>query len=272
MSNQPPPIPFPLNPIFNISDWVYADSTLLTIAMADLRYLQKAGYSATGLISFNAGLTATSGAFSGSLTSSIVVAYPDNSTKVATTAYVSSAIAVVSATITGAVITYAGNSVPAGYLLCDGSAVSRITYADLFTAISTIYGVGDGSTTFNLPSLLSKYTRGQSTSSNTQFGHTNYTLSGVNLPQTTCTLANVSTYLTNIPVIFNTPNGISEWAYQKGNASGDGTANFWTPRNTSSNSNGANLISAFTAKFGQATPTPVDNLPPSVDMVILIKY
>lgn len=40
-----------------------------------------------------------------------------------------------------------------GWLLCDGSAVSRSTFADLFAAIGTVYGVGDGSTTFNLPDL-----------------------------------------------------------------------------------------------------------------------
>jgi microcystin-dependent protein len=40
---------------------------------------------------------------------------------------------------------------PAGWLLCDGSVISRTTYAALFAAISTSYGVGDGSTTFNLP-------------------------------------------------------------------------------------------------------------------------
>ena len=41
---------------------------------------------------------------------------------------------------------------PTGYLFCDGSAVSRTTYADLFAVIGTTYGTGDGSTTFNLPS------------------------------------------------------------------------------------------------------------------------
>lgn len=41
--------------------------------------------------------------------------------------------------------------VPDGYLLCDGSAVSRTTYAALFAKIGTLYGVGDGTTTFNLP-------------------------------------------------------------------------------------------------------------------------
>lgn len=46
-------------------------------------------------------------------------------------------------------------SLPTGYLLCDGSAVSRTTYSALFTAISTRYGTGNGSTTFNLPNLVS---------------------------------------------------------------------------------------------------------------------
>lgn len=49
------------------------------------------------------------------------------------------------------IIEYAGSSIPSDYLLCDGSAVSRTAYAELFAVIGTIYGVGDGSTTFNLP-------------------------------------------------------------------------------------------------------------------------
>lgn len=54
----------------------------------------------------------------------------------------------------GTIIPFAGNSVPQGYLLCDGSAISRTTYASLFAVIGTIYGAGDGSTTFNLPSFF----------------------------------------------------------------------------------------------------------------------
>lgn len=53
--------------------------------------------------------------------------------------------------IPGVVLPYAGSSAPAGWLLCDGSAVSRTTYADLFSVIGTTFGAGDGSTTFNLP-------------------------------------------------------------------------------------------------------------------------
>lgn len=56
----------------------------------------------------------------------------------------------------GAILQFAGATAPTGYLLCDGSAISRTTYATLFTAISTTYGVGDGSTTFNLPNLKGK--------------------------------------------------------------------------------------------------------------------
>lgn len=50
-------------------------------------------------------------------------------------------------TITG----YAGATAPSGWLLCDGAAVSRTTYAELFGVVSTTYGSGDGSTTFNVP-------------------------------------------------------------------------------------------------------------------------
>lgn len=53
----------------------------------------------------------------------------------------------------GIVLPYAGASAPPGYLLADGTAVSRATYATLFAAIGTTYGAGDGSTTFNLPDL-----------------------------------------------------------------------------------------------------------------------
>lgn len=52
---------------------------------------------------------------------------------------------------TGTVITHAGSSAPTGFLECDGAAVSRSTYAALFAVIATTYGVGNGSTTFNLP-------------------------------------------------------------------------------------------------------------------------
>lgn len=56
----------------------------------------------------------------------------------------------------GMIAPFAGGVVPSGWLLCNGAAVSRSTYADLFNAIGTSYGTGDGSTTFNLPDLRSR--------------------------------------------------------------------------------------------------------------------
>jgi microcystin-dependent protein len=53
----------------------------------------------------------------------------------------------------GSIIASAATSTPTGWLLCDGSAVSRTTYSSLFSAISTTYGSGNGTTTFNLPNL-----------------------------------------------------------------------------------------------------------------------
>ena len=51
----------------------------------------------------------------------------------------------------GTIVDFAGIIAPTGWLICDGSAISRTTYADLLVTIGTIYGEGDGSTTFNLP-------------------------------------------------------------------------------------------------------------------------
>jgi len=48
----------------------------------------------------------------------------------------------------------------AGYIKCNGSAISRTTYAALFAVIGTVYGVGDGATTFNIPDLRGEFLRG----------------------------------------------------------------------------------------------------------------
>lgn len=56
-------------------------------------------------------------------------------------------------TPSGVIVPFAGSNAPSGWLLCAGQAVSRTQYAGLFLTISTTYGVGDGSTTFNLPDL-----------------------------------------------------------------------------------------------------------------------
>jgi microcystin-dependent protein len=64
------------------------------------------------------------------------------------------------ATPAGAVMPFAMDSAPSGWLAANGDAVSRSTYADLFSAIGTTHGAGNGSTTFNLPDLRGIFVRG----------------------------------------------------------------------------------------------------------------
>ena len=66
--------------------------------------------------------------------------------------------------ITGSIQIYSGTSVPTGYLECNGQAVSRTTYSELYKVIGTKYGSGDGSTTFNLPNLSGRIAIGSNSS------------------------------------------------------------------------------------------------------------
>jgi microcystin-dependent protein len=79
-------------------------------------------------------------------------------TQLASTAFVAAAMQL--ATPTGAVMPFAMAAAPAGWLACNGAAVNRVTYATLFAAIGTLWGVGDGATTFNLPDLRGEFVRG----------------------------------------------------------------------------------------------------------------
>ncbi len=62
----------------------------------------------------------------------------------------------------GTIVPWSDSSIPSGFLECDGSAVSRTTYATLFGIVGTTYGVGDGSTTFNVPDLADNVPVGKS--------------------------------------------------------------------------------------------------------------
>jgi microcystin-dependent protein len=70
--------------------------------------------------------------------------------------------------LSGVIMPYAGASAPTGFLLCDGSAVSRVTYATLFGVLSTTYGAGDGVNTFNVPDLKGRFPLGYSASAPTK--------------------------------------------------------------------------------------------------------
>ena len=67
---------------------------------------------------------------------------------------------------TATIVPWSDSSVPSGFLECDGSAVSRSTYAALFAIVGTTYGSGDGSTTFNVPDLQDNVAVGKSGTKN----------------------------------------------------------------------------------------------------------
>jgi len=72
----------------------------------------------------------------------------------------------------GVISAFAGSAAPSGYLMCDGSAVSRTTYSSLFSVIGTTYGNGDGSTTFNLPDLRGRVPVGKNAGTFSSLGST----------------------------------------------------------------------------------------------------
>lgn len=91
----------------------------------------------------------------------------------------------------GTMLLWSASTTPSGYLPCDGAAVSRFVYATLFAVLGTLYGTGDGSTTFNVPNTSGRVVRGSgglyalSTTggADTQTATGSVTLVANNLPQ-----------------------------------------------------------------------------------------
>ncbi len=101
---------------------------------------------------------------------------------------------------TGVISDFGGAAAPAGYLLCNGAAVSRTTYAALFAVIATTYGVGDGATTFNVPDSRGRARIGVGTGSGltnrvlgTNYGAETHVLSTAEMPSHTHTVPTRST-------------------------------------------------------------------------------
>jgi microcystin-dependent protein len=86
----------------------------------------------------------------------------------------------------GAVLPFAGVNIPAGWFVCDGSAVSRTTYAALFAQLGTYWGTGDNVSTFNIPNLVNRVPVGYGTGTvygyGTYGGENNHTLSNAEMP------------------------------------------------------------------------------------------
>lgn len=135
------------------TNWVRPDPDGIDQTFADGRYLQIATAASTYL-------ALSGGTLTGNLT---LPGVPTTTNMAATKGYVDTQIAAIPAAEgvpAGSVIWTARSTAPTGYLKANGAAVSRTTYAALFSAIGTIYGAGDGSTTFNLPDLRGEFVRG----------------------------------------------------------------------------------------------------------------
>lgn len=116
-----------------------------------------------------------------------------------TVAQVLTMLGITSAVIpAGSIIAFGALAAPAGWLICDGLAVSRATYAALFAVIGTTFGNGDGSTTFNLPDMRGQFARGFDTSGSRDPGRTFGT--------TQASALQAHQHIETIPEIFNPGN------------------------------------------------------------------
>ena len=169
--------------------------------------------------------------------------------------------------ITGVVQLFAGSSAPNGWLICNGQAVSRTTYAALYAVIGTTYGAGDGSTTFNVPNLINRTVRGSNSLGKTG-GADTVTLTTTQMPAHT---HGVGTLVTN-----NT--GAHTHSIITGTRVGGSNAYTNVIRDASTissanviNSNGAHThtISGSTASVGSGSAVTITN--PYVMLHYIIK-
>jgi microcystin-dependent protein len=174
----------------------------------------------------------------------------------------------------GAVISFAGASAPSGWLLCDGSAVSRTTYASLFTVLSTTYGAGNGSTTFNLPNLKGRVPVGLD-SGQTEFdalaeigGAKTVTLTEAQIPSHTHVLSGSTasdTHNHTIPNRTTVPGGTSGNFFESWSSGGSTSRTHRTSDDSHSHGVGT-LVAANTGGGGAH-----DNLQPYIVMNYIIK-
>lgn len=155
----------------------------------------------------------------------------------------------------GSVIAYAGPTAPSGWLLCDGSSVSRSTYSTLFSTIGTLYGVGDNVTTFGVPDLRQKFIAGAQ----------NVTSNGYNYALTSSGGEQVHTLTANeIPAH-------THGTFINLNAANSGGDDNVTPLWGAGTDNYSTRGSTFTSDNGTGGGAAHNNIPPFLALNYIIK-
>lgn len=148
----------------------------------------------------------------------------------------------------GTIIHYAGRTVPSGWLICNGANVSRTDYAALFAAIGTIYGAGNGSTTFGLPNLNGRFLEG--TTSTGSVG----TYNSAGLP-------NITGYFSN--------NGDGRFETSNGSFTNNSSATHSHSGNNVYEGRGFDFSASKSSSFyGQSSTVK----PPAMSALVLIKF
>ena len=158
----------------------------------------------------------------------------------------------------GAVVGFPRTTAPTGWLKANGAAVSRTTYSALFAAIGTTYGIGDGSTTFNIPDARGEFIRGlddgrgidlSRTLGSTQAEEIKSHTHSVDPPSTTTSSAGDHTHSVDPPSVTTTSNGDHAHTFDYRGDSSTGGANI------QSGSSGANVGTKTTSTNGAHTHT-----------------
>ena len=148
--------------------------------------------------------------------------------------------------IVGSIYAYSSETIPSGYLKCNGQAVSRTTYSALYAVIGTTYGSGDGSTTFNLPNLSGKVAVGKGTGTDTNSTSKSFTI-GTSGGEATNTLKHNST-TSEIPSHNHTIELTNSISTTENNSPAPSAV--WEPKAVSTSSSGAHGHS-FATTTGQ---------------------
>lgn len=173
----------------------------------------------------------------------------------------------------------ANTNIPSGWLPCNGQAINRITYADLFAAIGVSFGSGDGSTTFNVPDLRDRVPMG---------GGTVGAKGGADSDSVPINTANLPAHSHSIdhnhPSVTSGPSGVHDHALNLGNADGTSTNVLRKNSATITNTNKSAMISdgdhthtfdvpnytGSSGSVGSGTPLTVDTVPSHVRLQFII--